>query len=86
MQNTNQAILKIDSVKSREQADFYLGKKVFFEKKVESKDGTTKIHKKEGMIVGVHGNSGALRAAFKKNLEGQAIGKRVKVMMYPSFI
>ena len=72
-QTGNQAVIDIDSSKSKEDAAKLVGKKVSFvcpgkDKKVI-----------EGKVSAAHGNSGAVRALFERGLPGQAIGKEVKV-------
>ena len=77
----NQALLEIQGVVSKEEAQFYAGKKVA---------SVWKSDKHEiinwGVITQPHGNSGVVRAKFEKNLPPQMLGKQVRVMLYPSTI
>lgn len=112
-QHSSIALLKIEHVESKEEAQWYLGKKVAFfnhaltlpkvrpySPHIEynifnlSLKGTRKFQRRAaaldtaiwGKIRKVHGNSGLVKAVFKKNLPPRAMGARVRVMLYPSFI
>lgn len=86
--NPNQALLEIQGVNSKEEAKFYVGKKVasYVKPKV-GKDGK-KIegHINWGVITQEHGNSGIVRAKFDRNLPPVALGSKVRVMLFPSNI
>ena len=71
VQYPNQAIIYIDSSKSKEDAEKMLNKKVTW----------ITASKKEiiGKTVKAHGNSGAILARFETGLPGQCIGTKVKV-------
>ena len=79
--NVNQALLQIEGVNSKEEAQWYIGKKV------------ASVYKKGkeqiinwGVITKEHGNSGIVRAKFDRNLPPLMLGKTVRVMLFPSTI
>ncbi|MHA1771358.1 MAG: 50S ribosomal protein L35ae [Candidatus Thorarchaeota archaeon] len=69
--HTNQVILVFDGIETRTQAAALIGRKV----KWVSEMGREFL----GKVLGLHGNSGAVRAKFRTNLPGQAIGTPVIV-------
>ena len=87
LQNTNQGLLRVEGVKNKSDAKWYLGKRVAYVykgKKAEKIEGkTNKYRKIQGKVIATHGNNGVVRAKFHNNLPGQAIGKLVRVMLYP---
>ena len=85
-QNNNQVLVRIDGVNSKDEAAFYMGKVVRFECVNVAKDGIETNKRKEGKVIGTHGNNGVVRVKFQKNLHGQAIGSAVKVLLWPSKI
>ena len=83
------SLVKIKNVDTKEDAEFYCGKKIAFVTKAKGATGSTK--KKEfrvqwGKICRPHGAQGVVRCRFKRNLPPQAMGGRVRVMLYPSNI
>ena len=72
-QYENQVLIRVDGVKSRDEASRLIGWRVVF------RDPKGNVYR--GKIVHVHGNGGVVIAVFKPNLPGQAIGGNVYV--YP---
>ncbi len=69
LQHPNQVILVFDDVKTRSEASALVGRKVKWTMEEEGEI--------LGKVLGPHGNSGAVRAKFRTNLPGQAIGTPV---------
>jgi large subunit ribosomal protein L35Ae len=74
----NQAILKLEGLNDKAEAQYYLGKRVVYVYK--SKSGFRTIW---GRIMTQHGNNGLVRAKFLRNLPPRGIGSTVRVMLYP---
>ena len=72
LQHPNQVLLLFDGIKTRAQAASLVSRKV----KWVSPTGKEFL----GKVLGPHGNSGAVRAKFRTNLPGQAIGTPVHLL------
>jgi large subunit ribosomal protein L35Ae len=87
------ALLAIEDVRTKKQTRFYMGKRCVFvhpgKTPITARKGsgkTTRMRRMWGKIVRHHGKAGLVRAVFKPNLPGQAIGKKIRVFLYPSSI
>ena len=84
-QNNSVSLIKIKGVDSKDETDFYLGKRVAFITKgsTAAKNGS-KYRVNWGRVCRSHGSNGVVRCKFARDLPPQAIGGRVRVMLYPS--
>ena len=71
VKRTNQMIVQVSGIDSKDKASKLLGKKVVWK----SPAGKQMV----GEITALHGNSGALRARFETGLPGQSIGSKVLI-------
>ena len=83
-QTMNQAIVHIENCKDKQSAKFYQGKRVAYIQKVKNTVNNTRYRVQWGKVMVPHGNIGAVRCTFAKNLPSKAMGGRVRVMLYPN--
>ena len=95
-QRKDTSLLRIDDVTTKPDAEFYTGKRCCFvyhgytEKrgiryaKAPARRGNTRAI--WGRVTKPHGASGVVRAKFTSALPGAALGRRVRVYLYPSKI
>lgn len=83
-QYNHTAILNIDGVDCREDVNYYLGNKVclIYKAKRTKKSDKSEYRVVTGKIIRAHGNSGAVRAKFRNNLDPRMMGATVRVMLH----
>eukprot|EP01059_Diplonema_ambulator_P031446 TRINITY_DN576_c0_g1_i1.p2 TRINITY_DN576_c0_g1~~TRINITY_DN576_c0_g1_i1.p2 ORF type:complete len:119 (+),score=27.35 TRINITY_DN576_c0_g1_i1:62-418(+) len=95
-QEQHTSLLKIKNVRTRADTEFYHGKRVAYVFKGKKTVGQVRSAQNPklksrtrvmwGRITRAHGNTGAVRAKFHPNLPAQAMGKKIRVYLYPSRI
>ncbi|KAG7091104.1 60S ribosomal protein L33A [Marasmius oreades] len=82
----NTSLLQIEGVATKEDAQFYLGKRVAFVYKAKREIHGSKVRVIWGRVTRPHGSSGVVKSKFRSNLPPRAFGASVRVMLYPSTI
>ena len=84
-QNNSISLIKIKGVDSKVETEFYLGKRIAYITKASTPGKTgSKYRVNWGKVCRAHGSNGVVRCKFSRDLPPQAIGGRVRVMLYPS--
>lgn len=83
------ALVKIEGVNCAEDTKFYHGKRVVyvykaFKPQLTKNGSTSRLRVISGKVCRSHGNNGVVRCNFKHNLPCEALGKKVRVFLYPS--
>lgn len=73
-QKSNQMIIEVDGIDTKEKASSLLGKTVIWQTPSEKEKREIK-----GKVTKEHGNSGALKVHFEKGMPGQSVGTKVKI-------
>lgn len=78
---------QIEGCKRKEDGRFYIGKRCVYVYKTKNRRCVpqhpkikTRLQAVWGKVIRVHGNNGAVRAKFRKNLPGHAMGHRVRIV------
>merc|ERR550514_597957 len=83
-QYSQTSLIKANGVESREDTKFYFGKRIAFVYKARKIKLGTNLRCIWGKVIRSHGNSGVLRAKFRRNLPPNSIGSHCRVMLYPN--
>lgn len=79
-QRPNTSLLQLDNVHTKNDAKFYLGKRVAYVYRAKRAIDGSKIRAIWGRVTKVHGNSGVVKAMFANNLPPQSFGAAVRVV------
>ncbi|ORY65658.1 60S ribosomal protein L33-A-like protein [Leucosporidium creatinivorum] len=82
----NTSLVQVEGVATKEEAQFYLGKRVAYVYTAQRPINGSKIRIIWGKVTRSHGNGGMVRAQFRQNLPAKSFGHSVRVMLYPSNI
>ncbi|KAJ2162350.1 60S ribosomal protein L33 [Coemansia sp. RSA 552] len=80
------ALLQLENVNSKEETSFYEGKRVAYLYRAPTEKKGSHVRCIWGRVTRPHGNSGVVRAKFRRNLPPHALTSTVRVMLYPSTI
>ncbi|KAI5124248.1 hypothetical protein M0805_005097 [Coniferiporia weirii] len=82
----NTSLVQIEGVATKEDAQFYLGKRVAYVYRAKREVNGSKVRVIWGRVTRSHGNSGVVKSKFRSNLPPHVFGASVRVMLYPSTV
>ncbi|KAI0825446.1 60S ribosomal protein L33-A-like protein [Irpex lacteus] len=82
----NTTLVQIEGVATKEDAQFYLGKRIAYVYRAKRKIEGSNVRVIWGRVTRSHGNSGVVKSKFRSNIPPHAFGASVRVMLYPSNI
>ncbi|TDL23836.1 60S ribosomal protein L33-A-like protein [Rickenella mellea] len=82
----NTSLVQVEGVANKEEAQFYLGKRVAYVYRAKTEVRGSKVRVIWGRVTRPHGNIGVVKAKFRSNLPPHAFGASVRIMLYPSTI
>ncbi|KAH9951181.1 60S ribosomal protein L33-A-like protein [Amylocystis lapponica] len=82
----NTSLIQIEGVATKEDAQFYLGKRVAYVYRAKKEIHGSKVRVIWGRVTRPHGGNGVVKSKFRSNLPPHAFGASVRVMLYPSTI
>jgi len=91
-QSCNTTLVKIEGCADKADASFYVGKRCAFVYKAKKKTTVPNSDRKSktrviwGKVTRTHGHAGSVRAKFRKNMNPEKMGCRIRIMLYPSNI
>ena len=83
-QKNNTALVNIQGCQDRKTSSWYHGKRIAYIYKKNNTKTSLKYKAIWGKVVSSHGQSGVVRATFKRHLPPRAMGSALRVMLYPN--
>jgi len=82
-QKPKRCLLEIVGCKTKDDAKFYLGKRVLYIYKVKSQ-AKSDPRVLVGKVTRTHGNTGVVQVNWERNISPTTFGKRCRVLLYPA--